>query len=234
MHQITVGEFAIDVIRKNIKNLHLAVYPPDGRVRIATPLSIDDEAVRLFAISKLAWIKKHQANFNAQERQSIREFVSGESHYFQGKRYLLNVIYCQGNPKIEIRNNTHIDLFVREGSNEAQRKLVMISWYRRQLKQDIPLLIEKWEKTIGVSVNDWGIKLMKTKWGTCNIQEKRIWLNLELAKKNKQCLEYIVVHEMMHLLERHHSDRFITLMNKFMPNWRFYKDELNSFPLGSY
>ncbi len=234
MHQITVGSFAIDVIRKNIKNLHLAVYPPDGRVRIATPLNIDDEAVRLFAISKLAWIKKHQANFNAQERQSIREFVSGESHYFQGKRYLLNVIYCQGNPKIEIRNNTHIDLFVREGSNEAQRKLVMISWYRRQLKQQIPLLIEKWEKKIGVSVNDWGIKLMKTKWGTCNIQEKRIWLNLELAKKDKQCLEYIVVHEMAHLLERHHGDRFVALMNKYMPNWRFYKDELNRSPLESY
>jgi predicted metal-dependent hydrolase len=234
MHQITVGSFAIDVIRKNIKNLHLAVYPPDGRVRIATLLNIDDEAVRLFAISKLAWIKKHQANFNAQERQSIREFVSGESHYFQGKRYLLNVIYCQGNPKIEIRNNTHIDLFVREGSNEAQRKLVVISWYRRQLKQQIPLLIEKCEKTIGVSVNDWGIKLMKTKWGTCNIQEKRIWLNLELAKKDKQCLEYIVVHEMMHLLERHHGDRFVALMNKFIPNWRFYKDELNRSPLGSY
>ena len=146
----------------------------------------------------------------------------------------IHVIYCEGNPKIEIRNNTHIDLFVREGSNEAQRKLVMISWYRWQLKQDIPQLIEKWEKTIGVSVDDWGIKLMKTKWGTCNIQEKRIWLNLELAKKNKQCLEYIIVHEMMHLLERHHGDRFVALMNKFIPNWRFYKDELNRSPLGSY
>ncbi|MHC5824969.1 MAG: M48 family metallopeptidase, partial [Nostoc sp.] len=184
MHQITVGELVIDVARKDIKNLHLAVYPPDGRVRIATPLNIDDEAVRLFAISKLAWIKKHQANFEAQERQSPREFVSGESHYFQGKRYLLNVIYCLGNPKVEVRNNTYIDLYVKEGSDEAQRQQVIMSWYRQQLKQEIPPLIEKWQKNMGVQVEDWGVKLMKTKWGTCNIQAKRIWLNLELAKKD--------------------------------------------------
>lgn len=234
MHQITVGEHQIDIVRKNIKNLHLAVYPPDGRVRIATPLNIDDEAVRLFAISKLAWIKKHQANFNAQERQSPREFVSGESHYLQGKRYLLNVIYSQGNAQVKVRNNTYIDLYVREGSDEPQRKKVIMSWYRQQLKQDIPRLIAKWEKIMNVQVDDWGTKLMKTKWGTCNIQAKRIWLNLELAKKNKQCLEYVVVHEMVHLLERHHGDRFVALMNKFMPNWRFYQDELNRSPLANY
>lgn len=234
MHQITIGELVIDVARKNIKNLHLAVYPPDGRVRIATPLHIDDEAVRLFAISKLAWIKKHQAKFATQERQSPREFVSGESHYFQGKGYLLNVIYYQGTPKVEVRNNTYIDLYVREGSNQAQRQQVMMSWYRQQLKQEIPLLIAKWEQKMGVQVKEWGVKLMKTKWGTCNIQAKRIWLNLELAKKDKQCLEYVVVHEMVHLLERHHGDRFVALMNKFLPNWKFYKDELNRSSLGSY
>jgi predicted metal-dependent hydrolase len=138
MHQITVGEFIVDIVRKNIKNLHLAVYPPDGRVRIATPLNLDDDAVRLFVISKLAWIKKHQANFNAQERQSVREFVSGESHYFQGKRYLLNVIYYQGNPKVKVRNNTYIDLYVKSGSDEAQRKQIIMSWYRQHLKETIP------------------------------------------------------------------------------------------------
>jgi predicted metal-dependent hydrolase len=234
MHQITVSDLVIDVERKDIKNLHLAVYPPDGRVRIAAPLRIDDEAVRLFVISKLSWIKKHKAKFAAQERQSKREFVSGESHYFQGKRYLLNVIYHKGNPKVEIRNNTYIDLYVREGSDEAQRKKVMMDWYRRQLKADIPPLIEKWAATLGVQVNDWGVKQMKTKWGTCNIQAKRIWLNLELAKKDKHCLEYVVVHEITHLLERHHNARFIALMDKFMPNWRLYKDELNRAPLGSF
>lgn len=234
MHQITVSEVVIDVVRKNIKNLHLAVYPPDGRVRIATPLNLDDESVRLFAISKLAWIKKHQKNLQSQERESPREFVSGESHYFQGKPYLLNVIYYPGSPKVEVRNNTYIDLYLREGSNEAKRQQVMMSWYRQQLKQEIPPLIAKWEKNIGVTVNEWGVKLMKTKWGTCNIEAKRIWLNLELAKKDKQCLEYVVVHEIIHLLERNHGDRFVALMNKFLPNWKLYKDELNRSPLSSY
>ncbi|MGF1672144.1 MAG: M48 family metallopeptidase [Rivularia sp. (in: cyanobacteria)] len=234
MHQITVGELNIDIVRKKIKNLHLAVYPPDGRVRIATPLNIDDEAVRLFAISKLSWIKKHQANFNTQERQSKREFVSGESHYFQGRRYLLNVIYHQGNTKVKVRNNTYIDLYVKEGSSETQRKNAMTSWYRKQLKQNIPQLIAKWEQIINVEVEDWGVKQMKTKWGTCNTQAKRIWLNLELAKKDRHCLEYVVVHEMVHLLERSHGERFVALMNKFMPNWRFYKDELNRSALGDY
>ncbi|MEA5551792.1 SprT family zinc-dependent metalloprotease [Anabaena cylindrica UHCC 0172] len=226
-YQITVGELIIDIARKDIKNLHLGVYPPDGRVRIATPLHIDDESVRLFAISKLAWIKKHQTNFQAQERESPREFVSGESHYFQGKSYLLNVIYSHVNPKVEISNNTHIDLYVKAGSNEAQRQQVMMSWYRQQLKQNIPPLIAKWEPSMSVNVNDWGVKLMKTKWGTCNIEAKRIWLNLELAKKHPHCLEYVVVHEMVHLLERNHGERFVALMNKFLPNWQFYKDELN-------
>lgn len=234
MHQITISELVIDVTRKDIKNLRLSVYPPDGRVLIATPLNIDDEAVRLFLISKLAWIKKHQAKFQTQERQSKREFVSGESHYFKGKHYLLNVIYYQGNPKVELRNNTYIDLYIKEGSDEAQRKKVMISWYRQKLKQEIPPLIEKWEKNMGVKVEDWGIKLMKTKWGTCNIQAKRIWLNLELVKKDQHCLEYVVVHEMVHLFERKHNDRFVSLMNKFLPNWKFYKDELNRLPLERY
>jgi hypothetical protein len=234
MHQITIGDRQIDVVRKDIKNLHLAVYPPDGRVRIATPLHLDDEAVRLFAISKLGWIKKHQANFLNQERRSKREFVSGESHYFQGKRYLLNVIYSRESPRINIRNNTHIDLYIKEGSSEEKRQSAMMSWYRQQLKLEIPPLIAKWERIMNVRVKEWGIKQMKTKWGTCNIQAQKIWLNLELAKKSPQCLEYVVVHEMVHLLERNHGDRFIALMNKFLPNWRFYKDELNRSPLENY
>lgn len=234
MNQITISDLVINIDRKDIKNIHLGVYPPDGRVRMAVPLKVNDEVVRLFAISKLAWIKKHQANFKAQERESKKEFISGETHYFQGKDYLLNVIYYNGKNQVKIRDNTYIDLYVQEGSDEAQRQKVMINWYRQQLKEDIPLLIEKWSKIINVQVNDWGIKQMKTKWGTCNIEAKRIWLNLELAKKDPHCLEYVVVHEMTHLLERHHNERFTILMNKFLPNWRFYKDELNSSPLGSY
>ena len=227
MHQITVGNISIDVVRKDIMNLHLGVYPPNGRVRIASPLKIDDEAVRLFAISKMAWIKKHQLKFEAQQRQSERQFVSGESHYYKGNRYLLNVIYHNAGPKVEIRNKTYIDLYVRVGSTLEQREKVLTEWYRRQLKDQIPSLIDKWQKIIGIKVNDWGIKKMKTKWGTCTIASCRIWLNLELAKKPEHCLEYIIVHEMIHLIERNHTDRFVAYMNKFMPQWHLYKEELN-------
>ena len=161
-------------------------------MRIATPFRVNDEAIRLFVISKLAWIKKQQALFDAQERQSEREFVSGESHYFQGRRYLLNVIYHKSAPKVKIRNKKYIDLYIKKGSTQAQRKHVMTEWYRRQLKDEIPVLIEKWQAIIGVHVNDWRVKQMKTRWGTCTREAQRIWLNLELVKKPKHCLEYFV------------------------------------------
>jgi hypothetical protein len=231
MHYITVSDLVIEVDRKNIKNLHLSVNPPDGRVRIAAPLKIDDEAVRLFAVSKLSWIRRQQRKFEAQPRQSEREFVSGESHYFNGERYLLNVIYRKGKAKVVIRNKTYMDLYVRDNSNQKQRQRVVTEWYRKQLKAKIPDLINKWQEIIGVTLNGWGVRQMKTKWGTCNIEEKHIWLNLELAKKPDLCLEYIIVHELVHLLERKHNDRFVALMDEFMPNWRLYRDELNQFPL---
>lgn len=231
MHQITVSDLVIEVDRKNIKNLHLSVNPPDGRVRIAAPLKIDDDAVRLFAVSKLSWIRKQQRKFEAQPRQSEREFVSGESHYFNGERYLLKVIYQKGKSKVVIRNKTYMDLFVRENSDQQQRQRVVTEWYRKQLKAKIPSMVNKWQGIVGVSLNGWGVRQMKTKWGTCNIEEKHIWLNLELAKKPDLCLEYIIVHELVHLLERKHNDRFVALMDEFMPNWRLYRDELNQFPL---
>jgi predicted metal-dependent hydrolase len=231
MHQITVSDIVIDVERKEIKNLHLSVNPPNGKVRIAAPLNIDDDAVRLFAVSRLAWIRKQQRKFEDQARQTEREYVSGESHYFKGERYLLNVIYQKGNPKVVIRNKTHIDLFVREDSILLQRKLVLTEWYRKQLKAVTPDLIAKWQTIIGVELNDWGVMQMKTKWGTCNIEQKRILINLELAKKPERCLEYIVVHELVHLLERKHNDHFVGLMDQFLPQWRTYREELNQFPL---
>ena len=230
-HQITVNDLVVDVVRKDIKNLHLAVYPPNGRVRVAAPLRVDDEAVRLAVISRLAWIKRQQARFLGQERQSAREVVSGESHYYQGNRYLLNVIYHDAPPKVVMRNNTTIDLFVRIGSDTSKRECVLLEWYRQQLKQAIPPLIVKWEANIGVEIYDWRVKKMKTKWGTCNIKQRRIWLNLELAKKPFRCLEYIIVHEMVHLLERKHTDRFIELMDQYLPQWRLLRSELNQAPL---
>lgn len=231
MHQIEVANIEIDVVRKDIKNLHLAVYPPNGRVRIASPLRIDDEAVRLFAISKLSWIKKHQAKFLQQEREKKREFVNGESHYFQGRRYLLNLVPTTGNSKVKIRNGSQLDLYVKKEVFTEQKEKVMNNWYRKELKKLIPDLITKWEQKLGVQVSNWGVKKMRTKWGTCNIEARRIWINLELAKKSKNCLEYIIVHEMVHLLERYHNDRFISHMNHFLPHWRLLRDELNKAPL---
>ncbi len=227
MDKITIGNIDIEVIIKKIKNIHLSVHPPDGRVRLAAPEKMDTEAIRLFAISKLSWIKKQRAKFNLQDRQSVREFVSGESHYFSGMRYLLNVIETTGKQRVELRNKKYIDLYVRPNSSSKKREKIMTEWYRKYLKSIIPDYIKKWEKIMGVSVDSWGVKLMKTKWGTCNPEDKRIWINLELAKKNPRCLEYIIVHEMVHLLERHHNDRFINYMDQFLPNWRSIRDELN-------
>lgn len=231
-HQITVNGLVVDVVRKNIKNLHLAVYPPIGRVRVAAPLQVNDEAVRLFTISRLPWIRRQQAKFEGQERQSAREFVSGESHYYQGHRYLLNVIYHQGPLAVVMRNNKTMDLFVRPDSDASERERILNTWYRRRLKEEIAPMIAKWEAIIGVKVAAWGVKQMKTKWGTCNIEAHRIWLNLELIKKPVHCLEYIIVHEMIHLLERRHNERFIAHMNSFMPLWLHYREELNRAPLG--
>jgi len=232
MHQITVNGLIVDVVRKDIKNLHLAVYPPNGRVRVSVPLRVDDEAVRLAVISRMVWIKRHQAKFEGQERQSAREYVSGESHYFQGRRYLLNVVYHDAPPKVIIRNKTTLDLFARTGSDMTKRERVLVEWYRQQLKDMIPPLVAKWEAIMGVKVAEWGVKRMKTRWGSCNIRAQRIWVNLTLIKKPVHCLEYIIVHEMTHLLERLHNDRFTEHMDKFMPQWRFYREELNKAPLG--
>jgi predicted metal-dependent hydrolase len=211
--------------------MHLAVYPPDGRVRVAVPLRIDDEAVHLAVTSRLPWIHKHQRKFAGQERQSAREYVSRESHYFKGRRYLLNVIEHEGRPKVILTGKPGIDLYVPKGSSQAKRGKILQEWYRQELKTQIPPLIEKWEKIMNVSVADWGVKKMKTRWGTCNVRVRRIWVNLEIAKKPVQCLDYIVVHEMTHLLERRHNGNFVALMDKFLPNWKSLRQSLNSYPL---
>ncbi|MCW3084018.1 MAG: Metal-dependent hydrolase [Bacteroidetes bacterium] len=231
MHQIEISDFSIDVIRKKIRNMHLSVYPPTGRVRIAAPLNIDDEAVRLFAISKLAWIKKNQRKFEKQERQSPRIYEERESHYFEGKRYLLKITEEEAPPKVLLRSKTQLELFMRPGTKPEQRQQILNDWYRQQLKKQIPSIIEKWEKKMDVSINYCGVKQMKTKWGACNIEEKRIWVNLELAKKPLQCLEYIILHEMIHLFERHHNERFLAYIDTFMPQWKLYKEELNRLPV---
>ena len=231
MRRIKVSNIIVDVIKKDIKNIHLAVYPPSGRVRIAVPLKTSDESVRLFIISKISWIKKQKAKFENTDRQSERNYLTRESHYYQGKRYLLNVIEQKGPAKVEIRNKKFIDIYLKKGSTISRRERILTEWYRKQLKEQVPPLLKKWEKIVGVKTEDWGIKQMKTKWGTCNIKAKRIWLNLELIKKPEHCLEYIIVHELVHLLERNHNERFIAHMDKFLPPWRSYKKQLNQFIL---
>ena len=225
------SNLSIDVVRKDIKNMHLAVYPPTGRVRIAAPLRVNDEAVKLFAISKISWIRKHQRNFEAQDRQAPRQYKERESHYFLGKRYLLRITEQNAPAKVELKTKTYIDLFVKPNTTTEQKQTILNEWYRTELKKLVQPLIDKWQQQIGVTVEDRHVKQMKTKWGTCNIEKRRIWLNLELAKKPLHCLEYIIVHELIHLLERHHNDRFLSLMEKHMPQWKFYKDELNRLPV---
>lgn len=231
-HKIEVSGIPVEIVRKDIKNLHLAVYPPNGRVRVAVPMRLKDEAVRLAVISRLGWIRKQQSGFERQDRQSEREMVSGESHYVQGRRYRLRVTEWAGRPSVLLPNNSTLELRVRPGTDQQNREAVLHRWYRRLLREQILELIAKWQPVIGVNVAAWGIKKMKTRWGTCNIAARRIWLNLELAKKTPSCLEYILVHEMVHLLERHHNDVFKNYMDRFMPRWRLYREELNRSPLG--
>lgn len=230
-HVLNVGGIAVEVDRKAIQNLHLSVYPPDGRVRVAVPLRVDDAAVRLAIVSRLGWIRRQRAGFARQPRQSRREMVSGESHDLWGRRYRLNVVRHTGANGARVRGRSVIDLFVRPGADAARREAVLNEWYRAQLKTRIPALIAMWAPVVGVELAEWGVKRMKTRWGTCNAHARRIWLNLELAKKPPQCLEFVVVHEMVHLLERHHNECFAGHMDRVLPQWRLVRAELNRQPL---
>ena len=227
MNSLVVANIDIEVIQKDIRNIHLSVHPPCGRVRLATPKNMNDESVRLFAISKLSWIKKQRKKFENQVRETPRDFVSGESHYFLGDRYLLNVIETKSKQRVEVANNKHLNLHVSKDSTREKREKIMIEWYRGELKKVIPGYIKKWEEIIKVEVADWNVRKMKTIWGSCHIQDRKIILNLELAKKNPRCIEYVVVHEMVHLLERNHNDKFKAYMDKFLLNWRAVKNEIN-------
>ncbi|MHB9071248.1 MAG: M48 family metallopeptidase [Sedimentisphaerales bacterium] len=230
MQKIMLGNIYVDVVQKDIKNLHLSVYPPTGKVRIAAPLRMDLETIRIFAISKLSWIKKQQNKLLGQEREAPREYITRESHRYLGKRYLLKIIEHEAPPMVVIKHKT-LEMYVRPNTNIKQRHSILEEWYRRKLKEILPELIAKLEKKIHITVEDFGIKKMKTKWGTCNAEAKRIWINLELAKKPIHCLEYILVHEMTHLLERHHNALFTAYMDKYIPQWRSYKQDLNRFPV---
>jgi predicted metal-dependent hydrolase len=232
VRQISVSGITVEIVRKDIKNLHLGVYPPMGRVRVAVPLVVNDEAVRLAVIDKLGWIKRQRAQFAKQPRQSEREMVNGESHYFLGRRYRLRIHEQDGAARMALRGVASMDLFVRPGTSREKREAVLLDWHRASLRTAISDLLAHWQPVLGVHAAYWGIKKMKTKWGSCNVSARRIWLNLELAKKPVQCLEYIVVHELVHLLERNHTERFTALMDRNLPDWRTRRQVLNSSPLG--
>lgn len=228
---LRVNDLEVQVARKAIKNLYLAVNRSDGRVRVSVPRHVSDDDVRLLILSRLSWIEKQQARITAQARQSVRQMISGESHSLWGKDYLLEVIERRGRHEVLVKDDATLSLYVSPNTSLRNRTMVFNEWYRDQLKQRIPVLIDKWQPIIGKQVADWGVKRMKTRWGTCNISQRRIWLNLELAKKPRECLEFVVVHEMVHLLERYHNARFYAYMNRFLPDWRRCKQGLNCEPL---
>ncbi|WP_423926925.1 M48 family metallopeptidase [Candidatus Palauibacter sp.] len=231
--RMEIRGIAVEIVRKDIKHLHVGVYPPEGRVRVAVPLRLDDDAVRLAVISRLAWIRRRRDEFQRQDRQSQRELVSGESHYFEGRRYRLDIVVSDGPPAIRLPNASWMEMRVRPGTDRDAREAILYRWYRTRMRERIPEIIAKWEPRIGVVVADWRIRRMKTRWGTCNREARRIWLNSELAKKPVACLEYVVVHEMVHLIERSHSDRFRSILDRLMPQWRRRLDALTREPLAS-
>lgn len=231
MKAIQLGDIHIEVRQKDIKNVHLSVHPPDGAVRISAPAHMDPDTIRVYAISKLSWIKKQQAKLRAQARETEREFLDRESHYFLGERYLLRVEERDEKPKV-LRGHGKLTLRVRPGASTQKKQAVLEAWYRSELRRIASELVVVYEKRMGRSVAELRIKKMKTKWGTCNIEARRIWLNLELVKKPPACIEYIVVHELVHLFERNHNERFVALMDKYLPEWRVVREELNRLPVG--
>jgi predicted metal-dependent hydrolase len=228
---IVVSGLEIIIERKDIKNLHIGVYPPNGKIRVATPIKLNDEAVRLAVISRLSWIKRQQQSFLKQPRQTKREMVSGESHYLFGKRYLLDVKY--ENTKYQIvKEHAKLELIVKENTTIENRLKVLEKYYRENLSIELEKLISKWKNIIGVKIDSWKIQKMKTKWGSCNIEDKRLLFNLELAKVPIECIEYIVVHELLHLLERHHNDNFKILMDRYISDWQSRKESLKLCQIG--
>ena len=228
---IKIGEIPVEVEFKVIKNIHLSVYPPDGSVRVAAPERMDLDTIRLYAISKLGWIKQQQRKFQAQKRETPREYLDIESHYVWGKRYLLKVVEAEEAPSVELSHD-QIILTVRPMSGQGKREEVMSAWYRDEIRRVAAPLFKKWEDKLGVKGNKIIVQWMKTKWGSCNPLSKNIHLNTELAKKPEICLEYIIIHELIHLIEPSHNAYFISLMDKYLPNWKYVRDELNRAPLG--
>lgn len=228
---LTVSGLDVDVVFKDIKHMHISVYPPVGRVRVAAPQRTTEESIRLAIVQRLSWIKRQREQLQNADRQTERMMVSGETHYVWGQRYRLDVSKTSGAYAVEPKGDT-LWVIAPEGTDSAGRFGVLDRWYRRELKVAVPAFLEKWQPLLGVTADKFVVRRMKTKWGTCVTTSRTVWLNPELAKKNPRCLEYIVVHELAHLRERGHGDKFVALMDQFLPDWRSRRDELNEAPLG--
>jgi len=226
---IIIEDIKIEVEQKNIKNINLRIYPPDGKVKITAPKRLHIDTIAEFARSKLDWIRKKQEKFNNRPQKIKLNYVSNEVHYFLGKKYLLKVLVHNSPPRV-ILGEKEILMFIRTNTTLEKRKNIMDAWFRSQLKSLLPTLIKEWGEKIRVKADACRIRKMHTRWGSCNITKKRIWLNLELAKKPLECLEYVIVHELVHLLERKHNSVFRSHMDRFLPDWRNRKDLLNHFP----
>lgn len=227
---ITIRGMKVEIVYKDIKNLHIAVYPPDGRVRVSAPMSFDDDRVRLAVIQRLSWINRERHKLTSAPRQSLREMITGESHYLWGRRYRLQVIERPGTAHFE-PDGKDLRYYVPADTPAAKRREHLDQWYRQQLRIALPDLISAWEQALKIEVPKWSIRRMKTKWGSCNRETRHIWFNVELAKKHPDCLEYVLVHEMIHYFERHHNQRFTHLMDTHLPDWRSRRDQLNTAPL---
>ena len=230
-YNLQVRDLQIEVLSKDIKNLHISIMPPDGRIRVSAPETMSEESVRLAIVSKLSRIRSERRSFAEYIRESKKEMVSGESHFVDGKRYILELVEVNEAPSISINKKNTILMKVRKNSTRDKREQIMHEWLRNRMRNNLTGLITKWEGIIEVSASHYGIKRMRTKWGSCNSEQKRIWLNLELAKKSPQCLEYVLVHEIIHILEPKHSERFFSLLDEYMPSWRTHKENLDKPPL---
>jgi len=226
---VSISGIGIELIRKRIKHIHISVYPPDGRVRVAAPQRIDDEAIRLAVVQRLPWIRKHQERLRNAPRQPERQMLSGESHFVWGERYRLDVSRT-GRPSVELKGGI-LWLTAPEGTDVESRYRILDRWYGEQIEAVLSPLLEKWQPVIGERVESVTIRRMKTRWGSCTPTKRSIRLNLELATRTPRCLEYVLVHELVHLLERSHNARFYALMDRFLPTWRAIRDELNQAPL---
>jgi predicted metal-dependent hydrolase len=228
---LSVGGMSVDLVRKSIKNLHLAVYPPDGRVRVAAPWHVSDDAIRLAVATRVAWINRQRRRFLAQDRQSKREYISGETHYFLGRGYRLQLTPDGSSFKIKLAGSSRIELRTPVGTDRDAREQAILRWHRRELRKRAELEAKAWAARLKFDMPEIGIKRMRTKWGTSNPSVRRIWLNLELAQKPVHCISYIILHELVHFRHRKHGEEFVAVLDLMMPNWRSIRAELNELPL---